>query len=265
MMTASRRVKRSTAAGDVVDDVVGYDDRTVAVAMDDVVGRDEHPEHADRAAELHEVHMGVKLGMIEPARTRNSAPSRRGRGPSRRRRRRRSQGRHGHGSALRPRTHRTRRPGPSMSCSTAIEGSGCSLGDVLVVAEADLGRALRSRGCGSRERMRAVRAKATTGFISGNAATTGRQVKPSIPPRRRDDLEIIADRRRVPTQAVRAWSWRGWEIGHRKILRQGGKEGAPLYRPRAPSKAFSAAPYLLHHSGPPVGEAPHDELHGQPF
>src|ERR1700732_2509227 len=35
-----------------------------------------------------------------------------------------------------------------------------------------------SRALGSRERMRAVRAKATTGFISGKQATTGRRVKP---------------------------------------------------------------------------------------
>src|SRR5436309_14492612 len=36
----------------------------------------------------------------------------------------------------------------------------------------------RSRGCGSRERISAVRAKATTGFISGKQATSGRRVKP---------------------------------------------------------------------------------------
>src|SRR5580704_3387099 len=35
-----------------------------------------------------------------------------------------------------------------------------------------------SRALGSRERIRAVRAKATIGFISGKQATTGRRVKP---------------------------------------------------------------------------------------
>src|SRR5438270_1242432 len=36
----------------------------------------------------------------------------------------------------------------------------------------------RSRGCGSRERIIAVRAKPTIGFSSGNGATSGRRVKP---------------------------------------------------------------------------------------
>src|SRR3954469_13595574 len=37
---------------------------------------------------------------------------------------------------------------------------------------------LRSRGCGSRERIIAVLAKPTIGFSSGNGATSGRRVQP---------------------------------------------------------------------------------------
>ena len=45
--------------------------------------------------------------------------------------------------------------------------------------------------------MIAVRAKATTGFISGKAANSGRRMKPVGAARRSDEFERVADRRRV--------------------------------------------------------------------
>jgi hypothetical protein len=87
--------------------------------------------------------------------------------------------------------------------------------------------------------MSAVRANATTGFISGKQATSGRRVKP-IARRADDDLERVADGRRIEG----AQRFEGVAIGQAGHHVSPAGQGSATALGATPSgrKGFSTAP-----------------------
>src|SRR5438270_6914791 len=98
----------------------------------------------------------------------------------------------------------------------------------------------RSRGCGSRERISAVRAKATTGFISGKQATSGWRVKPVA---RRAGAPISSALQMVGVSKARRAS-RAWRSGRLGIRFSPAGQGFAPALGATPSgrKGFSAGP-----------------------
>src|SRR5438067_4067501 len=115
--------------------------------------------------------------------------------------------------------------------------------------------------------MRAVRAKATTGFISGKHATTGRRVKPSA---RRAGATISKALQMVGvSQAVRAWrlARSGW-LGIFYLRPDG--NAAPRFMGNAADPQGLFAPGAFSRSAvsrmiAADGWRTQNELHGQSF
>src|SRR5947199_6120458 len=102
----------------------------------------------------------------------------------------------------------------------------------------------RSRGCGSRERIIAVRAKATTGFISGKQATRGRRVKPIA---RRAGTTISRALQIVGVSQARSAS-RLWRSGRLGIMSLRPVKVRPGFRGNAvrPQGLFRRAAFAHH-------------------
>jgi len=141
-------------------------------------------------------------------------------------------------------------------------------------SEADAVGASRSRGCASRERISAVRANPTIGFRSGNGRHQWPAGEAERTTGRRNDLQRIADRRRVPfartSRLFGSGSWASCVSG--RVC----GEWVPLYgKPSRPQALFAHQYASVKSSAFPRAAVSRmidtnrpeesNELHGQPF